>query len=649
MCGIAGYFHPNTARADTSLADRMLQSIAHRGPDDQGLMFLDVDSGKAYDCATPYSAMEMREKLPSVHGAQGFSHQLSFAHCRYSIVDLSPGGHQPMWDGSRRLCVSFNGEIYNYVELRDELQRAGYRFQSRSDTEVILAGYIHWGVGLFERMNGPWALSLYDTQARRLLLSRDRLGKAPLYFTRKDGAFCWASEIKALLSAFGPDRFRVRAQAVDDYVTEGWRDRDGTFWEGIEDFPPASYAWVENDGTLDVRRYWTLPDRSSREAPPEAAAAEKLRDLLVDAIRIRARADVPVAFELSGGMDSSSLVALAASELSDRVTTYTVEYDDPRVNEAPYARAVAARFGAKIDYRVIRPAHSDFWRDADEFVRLEEEPFHAPNLHTNQQLRRRMKADGARVVIGGAAGDEVLAGYAGEYLGPYLLHLLSRGNLAGFVREAGTNTEYRTGLRSAAELGMSTLFPEAWNGMLKARSGEARFMRECYVSPDQPGRRGHRPVSFSARMRDNMGRGKMNYWLRSANKANFGIPIEPRAPFLDFRVVDFVFSLPPEYLIRNGWHKWLLRQALARHLPEEVLWRRNKVGFPFPIVDWLIASRGYVEANLGDRTCPYIAFDGLMRRYEAFARTAPYTLWRLVSLGLWWRRVVEGRTISGVT
>lgn len=649
MCGIAGYYSLDAPLAGTGRLLEMLGTIAHRGPDDQGLLLVDAIAGKAMNCATPSSDLRIREVMPDAGSARNFSHQLAFAHCRYSIVDLTPGGHQPMWDKRGLVCVSFNGEIYNYVELRDELENRGRTFRTKSDTEVLLEGYLEWGTELFQRLNGQWALSLYESRTRKLLLARDRLGKVPLYYAVRDGRLYWASEIKAILAACGPNAFPVRSQAVDDYVVEGWRDRDGTFWEGIEDFPPASFAWANPDGGLEIHRFWELVSErmGTADISPEEAA-RRVGDILVEAIRIRVRADVPVAFELSGGMDSSSLVALAAQSLPDRLTSYTVEFSDPKYNEAPYAKAVVERFQGKVEYRALKPGHDDFWRDANQFIWMEEEPFHAPNLHTNQSLRRQMRADGSKVVISGAAGDEVLAGYAGEYFAPYLLYLLAKADVRRFMLEAKANTGYPPSFRNTVDLSMGLALPEFWKSLLRWRSGENGFLNKCYVAPSGVRQRPSGPRTFSARMRANMGHAKMNYWLRSANKSNFGIPIEPRAPFLDYRFVDFAFSLPPEYLIRDGWHKWILRKAMTGVLPEQVLWRRTKMGFPFPISDWLIASRQQIISNL-ENSNPYLNVAAIDDRYDVFARTNPFALWRLVSLGLWWRRVVEGRPLADAT
>ena len=647
MCGIAGYYRTDGPAEDPRTLRAMLDSIAHRGPDDQGLFFINMRTGSALDCATGASDPRIREALPDASTAQDFSHHLAFAHCRYSVVDPSSAGHQPMWDRSRRACVSFNGEIYNYVELRGELEGAGCRFHTRTDTEVVLAGYLQWGTDVFARLNGQWALALYDVEQKILLLSRDRLGKVPLYYAAQGGRLYWASEIKAIRAACGADAFSLRPDAVHEYVVRGWRDRDGTFWAGINDFPPASFARVEADLKLDFRTYWSPARGRMRASDLSAAeAVRSLRALLSDALRLRVRADVPVAFELSGGVDSSVLVALEAERAERKLTAYTIQFDDPQVDEEPFARAVAARLGDdRVDYRVLRAGGEDFWRNADRFVWLEEEPFHSPNLQTNQSLRARMKAEGARVVISGAAGDEVFAGYADEYLGPYLVQLAAGLRWGRFLREMSSNTEYPPTLHNGLRLAASAINPDL-AARFAGRNGEARMLEACYVPPGHLASGKSTPRGFDARMLANIGFAKMNYWLRSSNKANFGIPIEPRAPFLDYRIVDFAFSLPAEYLIRDGWHKWILRQTAKHLLPGQVLWRQRKAGFPFPLGAWLVASKAVVARNLSGLTCPYFDSATLLSRYGEFASKAPAALWRLVSLGLWWRRVIEGRGLD---
>ena len=642
MCGIAGYFSGRSVCHDRAAILGMARSIAHRGPDDEGFMLAQTETGHYFDYCGADSDARMRAVLPAVEGGVS-AHNLAFAHRRFAIVDPSPAGHQPMWDRDRQVCVAFNGEIYNYWELRAELEMLGRRFEGHSDTEILLAAYLEWGCNALAKCNGPLALALFDRRRGALLLARDRLGKAPLYYAHHAGRLLWASEIKTILAACPDQAFPVRSQAVDDYVVHGWRDLDGSFWEGIHDFPPASFAWVNQDLALEPQTYWCMLEPAAPLSLSPDEAAWHLRELLTDAVRLRLRADVPVAFELSGGMDSSALVALAANGLADRVATYTVKFGNGEHNEEPYARLVAERYRKRIDYHVLTPAQEDFWTTADAFFRAEEEPFHSPNLHTLQLQRRAIRADGIKVVISGSAGDEVLAGYATEYLLPYLRDLIGRGEWRQFWHEARMNSE----------IGLASLLRRALQDRLSRGLGQPlaglhlrRVLGHAYRAPDNIVRRGNKSQDFAGRVRDNLGRFMMNYWLRSGNKVSFAIPVEPRAPFLDYRVVEFALSLPPQYLIHDGWQKWLLRKAMGDLLPQEVAWRRRKMGFPFPHTAWLQYSRPTVSALLADTHCPYIDARALMKRYDALAVSHPLPLWRLICLSLWWRRMVTNHAID---
>lgn len=648
MCGIAGYLSAQGHLVDRRQLIDMARIMRHRGPDDEGFVLIDSNGGSSINLSGAESEERIQSRLRRVEDEDlNFPHDIALAHRRYSVIDLSPDGHQPMWDADSRACVSFYGEIYNYVELREELEKAGATFRTRSDTEVILQSYIAWGTDAFKRFNGPFAIALYDVRSRALLLCRDRIGKASFYYTEKDGRFFWATEIKAFLKIFGAGSFTVRDQAVYDFIHAGLRDFDGTFWAEINDFPPGCFARVKCDLTLEIESYWSLPNRrlSTRQIDaPEAI--QEFRSLLLDATRIRCRADVPVAFELSGGMDSSALVALAAANISEKITTYTVKNQEAHSDEEPYAKLVQQHYQHKINYRVITPEKDDFWQQADEFVWNQEEPFHSPNLQTNQQQHKLMRKEGARVTITGAAGDEVLAGYVGDYFGPYLKYLLSKRDMLGLGREVFRNSEISpmSVIRIAAA---KALLPE-WASAIASRP---KVESECSFNEVFSGRgmieRIRPSASFSDIMTQNMAEWKMNYWLRSGSKADFGTPIEARAPFLDPRIVDFCFRLPPEYLIRDGWHKWILRQAVKDLLPEAVLWRRKKMGFPFPIREWLMHSKNLVIANLAGVDCAYVAGGQLRDSYDDLAHGAPLLLWRLISLSLWWRKVIEGRQICG--
>src|SRR4051812_41621161 len=257
MCGIAGYAVDQSSPPSEGFATAltMLSTLRRRGPDDEGLAAVDLRNGTVEALRTAETALGAGPTLRPAEQVQAFPHRIALGHTRFSIVDLSPSGHQPFGSDDGQVWLTFNGEVYNYVEVRDTLAAAGHRFRTTSDTEVLLHAYLEWGVGCFERLHGFWALALYDAREGRVLLARDRMGKAPLYLARHRGALWWASEIKALRAACGRDAFAVRAQAVSDFVADGLRDvHDLTFFEGITTFPRASYGWVGPDGEVAPER-----------------------------------------------------------------------------------------------------------------------------------------------------------------------------------------------------------------------------------------------------------------------------------------------------------------------------------------------------------------------------------------------------------
>jgi asparagine synthase (glutamine-hydrolysing) len=623
---------------------RMARSIRHRGPDDEGFALIDTATGKEWNASGRESNPVVRENLPVLDDrTESFPHNLALSHRRYSIVDLSPSGHQPMWDSRSEVCVSFNGEIYNYIELREELGKVGHRFSTNTDTEVLLKGYIEWGTDVFQKLTGPWALALYDKNKKKVLLSRDRIGKMPLYYAVRGNQLYWASEIKAILQAQPAFTMSIREQAIDDFLIHGWRDIDGTFWKDIHDFPPASYAWVENELTLSIHPFWQLPEtrlNTNEISIPEARS--KLQDTLSDAVRIRLRSDIPVAFELSGGMDSSSLVALATGHSKQPLDTYTVRFSEAGANEEPFARMVADLYSDNINYKVIQPGPNDFWQGANNFIWLQEEPFHSPNVFTTHNLRKLIKNDGAGVLINGAGGDEVFAGYSAEYFIPYLRYLFHKGKLHSVIRELMSYSETTISRFMLKRIKNAfTLRPPKDNG-----ASTNQILKDIYLKGSNVQTRAPKSILFSNRMKENMTHRMMNYWLRVGNKSTYGIPLEPRLPFLDHRIVELGFTLPPEYLIHHGWHKWILREATKKILPKGVVWRKQKMGFPFPMAEWLATSKPIAQKLLMDVECPYFNFSKLPHSYDDLLVKNPNILWRLIILGLWWKRVIQNDTVA---
>jgi asparagine synthase (glutamine-hydrolysing) len=646
MCGIAGYVlrSPNARRAAT-LRDA-LRRMAHRGPDDEGLAFFDPGAGRSWNFVTEKSDPRV-EGAVRLAGGEAFPHRAAFGHRRFSIVGVDARGHQPMWTADGAVCVSVNGEIYNYRELREELAELGHRFHSASDSEVLAVAYREWGTECFARLNGFFAASVYDAERRRVLLARDRLGVAPLYVTETFEGVLWASEVRALRVLADEARFTVRDQSVVDFVAWQRRDyHDSTFWNEITTLPSASFAWVDGERGLETTRYWSLPRERARAADVDPAdAARKLRALLDDATRLRLRADVPAAVQISGGMDSSAVLALVANH-AKRVSAFTVKFPDPRHNEEPYARAVVRRFRDQVDYHVFEPPDDHLLDAADEFVESIGEPFHSPNLYTANQIWRRMADAGYRVNLYGAGGDEVLAGYVGDHFYPYLRYLVRRHGFAHARRELCALSE-----RSPGFLGADYLVRA-----VRAVPGTQQIYRRLRA-PWWPGGDAFRPPagiaarsgpseSIEPRMLELASDQLLNYWLRIDSQNSMTVPLELRAPFLDYRVVEFAFALPLELLMRDGWMKWLLRMAMRDLLPDEITWRRTKGGFPFPIGPWLLRHEQRILAMIAGLDCPYLDPRVLASEWQSTARRDPNRMWSLVSLAFWWKRCIQGDALA---
>jgi asparagine synthase (glutamine-hydrolysing) len=624
MCGIAGIVDLERRPIDSALLLSMSRSIAHRGPDDEGYVLIDEAGAGFKNYCGETSPSEIQEQMPLLAEGDGTIQgaNIGLAQRRFSIIDLSAGGHQPMFDRQRSCCIVFNGEIYNYLELRDQLAAQGVAFYTNSDTEVLLEAYKAWGPDCFSRLNGFWALALYDFRQKRLIFSRDRIGKKPLYWTRVESRLYFASEIKALLKI--PEvnaRKAVHEESIYSWLMFGRKDLNfTTCFEGIYSFPSAAWAYVQEDFPRPMRTFWRLPEERFDESELRTAEViTDLRELLEDSVRIRLRADVPLSVELSGGLDSSTLVAVAAKLTNRKITTYTVRFPEKESNEEPFARSVAERY--QTDYHVLESPISNFWSQILPFTYLEEEPYHSPNQQTNQVIWAQMRREDIKVSLSGAGGDEDFAGY-GQYLVPFQAENLIRGRFGAYTSHALKYSASRTHLKTF-------LYPvlRILKGSFRKVSGSKGRRRQDYYTGKQFSIGQMDPLTLTEALYNDMTNTLMPYWLRSSERAYMGLPLEVRAPLLDYRLVEFAFRLPLSYLIRDGWQKWILRKAVEDILPNDVVWRRQKLGFPFPYPRFFKLNRKIVDLILSRSRNPYLDFS----RASKFS-----THWNTLSFILWY-------------
>lgn len=665
MCGIVGYFNPVKAFERLEQLDCATRLISHRGPDDEGFAVFNLSTNSRRQYVGPDSPDLLKQQYPCITRAAVFPHHLAFGFRRFSIVDLSERGHQPFWSEDRSLCLIFNGEIYNYLELQEELRKCGRTFRTNCDTEVLLAGYQEWGMEVLKKCNGPVAMVLYDSRQRRLFMARDRIGKAPLYYAVHQGTLCWASEIKAILSMTGQSAFAINEQAVYDYINFGWRDiENNTFWQGIHTLEAACWTSLEVDKPptyerlhAALNRYWDFPrQRLSPKDIPFKEAVACFREIFTNAVKIRARADAKVAFSLSGGLDSSSIVSVAASSLPQSFRTYSIKFPGSEFDEEPLAQLVYERYSRKIDYQIHTPTKKDFWEQANDLIWQVEEPFHYPDIEQFQAYLRNARADSYKVVLVGGGGDELLMGYY-DYFFPVIKYLGDHHRFLPMV----TNLFLKSSIwpKYCVRKRLSILQRALSNdgGWLRQYSPFSFFNRSgkedgsVYLKQEQfseriVSRKNFAPQYFDERVTGYLSHWLMNYWLRNADKTYFAVPVETRRPFLDYRLVDYVLALPPEYLLNYGWTKFILRKSMQGMMPRQIVWCRKKRGMPFDSAAWFRHAKSTVQGHLNSvADNPYINVPAVMNNYDRLIHQDPALLWRTISLGLWWKRVIEKKTL----
>ncbi|MCU0241543.1 MAG: asparagine synthase (glutamine-hydrolyzing) [Vicinamibacteria bacterium] len=644
MCGIAGIISRDSRHLDALAA--MVAAQRHRGPDDEGYLFAGGSPARVWPFGGPSSPTSLN--LSPVPARAPSAAHIALGHRRLAILDLSPAGHQPMATPDGRYFLIYNGEIYNYIELRDELRGLGYSFHTGNDGEVLLAAYAAWGAQALPRLNGMWSFAIYDTVAARLFCARDRFGVKPFHYYHNDTLFAFASEIKGLLAHPAVPR-RPHAPSVLGFLTRGHLDEGAqTFLEDIFSLPAGHQLALEvPHGRPQVSRWYELPQAGVR-----AASVDEFRTLLEDAVRLRLRSDVDVGTCLSGGLDSSALVALTARHHDaaggGRRRAFSIVYADHELDESSYIRDVVAATGVIAEQTTATAA--ELWADLAALTRAQDEPIPSPGPYSHWRVMALAHRAGMKVLLDGQGADELLAGY--EYhFGPFLRETL---------RERGLLRAWREARGAAAVTGRPLPF---WLALLGyhalplpayvQRMAVNRFathgrLSEKAIAPgwqawlrDLPGER-HRPQpSLRAERAAGLTRTSLPALLRYEDRNSMAFGIETRTPFLDYRLVELGLGLPCEALMRDGWTKSILREAMRGLIPDSVRLRRRKLGFPTPERRFLseLAPQIRLMLGAGARIEEYVRKDALsaMMNAPAPSFSRQRGLWRLVALEAWLR------------
>ncbi|HLV85910.1 MAG TPA: asparagine synthase (glutamine-hydrolyzing) [Candidatus Sulfotelmatobacter sp.] len=636
MCGIAGIFEfDRTKQIDPGVLRRMCSTIAHRGPDDEGF-YIDGNLG-----------MAMR---------------------RLSIIDLK-SGHQPISNEDGTAWIVFNGEIYNQSVLREQLEKSGHRFRSRSDTEVIVHLYEEYGVECLKHLDGMFAFAIWDAKQHQLMVARDRLGIKPLYFYLTSERMVFASEIKTIFATGLRPEFR-RA-SLPEYLSFGYLSGAETFYEGVRKLMPGHYMVIDRSGESIVRQYWDLSVPADENQSEEHYYVETYRELLERAVRSHLMSDAPVGVFLSGGIDSSAIAALMTRLNPTPINTFSVGYAEEQYSELPYARLVSQHLGS--NHREIQVSQNEFFKVLPKLIWHEDEPIVWPSS-VSLYFVARLAQQHAKVVLTGEGSDETLGGYS-RY---------------GFtIRNAVYDRLYRRCLPQAARYRVRHFISSS----SRLDAGVRRKLSHTFLARDGQSWASFYFDNFFSAFNVDEQRGilqedlanafepasshrhVLNYWNNSSgdmlqrllytdiktylvellmkqDNMSMAASVESRVPFLDHKLVEFAMSIPQRFQLRGSVGKNVLKTAMKGLLPDSIL-HRKKLGFPTPWSRWLAGPRlELIDKLLSEpRSSERQLFrpravERLFAEHKSRYRDNTDRIWRLLNLELWHRVCIEGEPVS---
>jgi asparagine synthase (glutamine-hydrolysing) len=587
MCGFVLFYSPTEFKFDPELLENMTNQLIHRGPDDYGYAFIG-----------PEKQVIWHDASPSVIYSRG----VAMGHRRLSILDLSVAGRQPFYSPDKRYWMVYNGEVYNYCELRDELKGLGHHFYTSTDTEVVLVAFKQWGKGCLNRFNGMWAFVIWDTKTETLFVSRDRFGIKPLYYFRMDNKWFFASEIKALFKH--PSIIAKANKAhIFRYLWSVQRPENAeTFFKDIYSVPPASFLEIKTE-TVAMHRYWSLPEYSNTLKVSHEDKCRQFVDLLRDSVRLRLRSDVKVGTMLSGGLDSTSISCMINELLSNQGNKITSIPDMQQAFSASYPNLwndeteKVDELGRALHINVekVYPINEDVKRIFKNVINAIEEPFGGNMPQVQYMLMHRAKAKGIKVTLNGHGPDEMLAGYPLRHCALVAIEYLNKLLLGKFYSEY-INMKSLHGI-NLQDLIYSFFFnfsPASGNLMRNILRNSKRkyFNKKLFTQ--------YHPDSFRSLDKTTGGRTVLDRRLRREffteivpptlqieDRISMSASIESRVPFLDYRIVEFAFGLSDSDRINKGVTKYLLRNAMKDYLPPSIRNDNKKLFFNGDILTWM--------------------------------------------------------------
>ncbi len=598
MCGISGIIDLSTKHIPVEKIKKMNDLISYRGPDGEGFYYDDF---------------------------------IALGHRRLSIIDLSSAGAQPMVYDSESLILTFNGEIYNYIEVRSELSKKGYAFRSATDSEVILAAYKEWGRDCVTRFNGMWAICIYDRSKREVFLSRDRFGIKPLYFSRVSQQFAFGSEIKQLL-LFQKEVQINEYMLLQKLVCHLENHTNLTLFENVRSLQSGhNLVYNLQTGSYTISKYYSLKRDSTISGLDLEQSTLSFKEVFEDSIRLRLRSDVTVGTCLSGGLDSSA-VALFSARLhgmnsTEKFQAINAKSTEKARDESRYAEIVANHLD--LELHVVEPQYEDFLNSMDRVLLTQEEPFGSPSMFMGYHVFKKAREINCTVMLNGQGGDEILLGYE-RYFVP-ALHNMS------LYRKIMDSYKYYSNSRLSL---FHTLAYHFYFGSFSVR--KAKLIKSSYVKNNYIDNTDFSPLKeivesggdiFSMQVNE-ITKTQLPKLLRYEDRNSMAHSIETRLPFLDYKLVEAALSIKPKFKINEGWSKFILRNMIDKDMPNEIVWRKQKLGFESPENQWLTRFQdGMKEEIRGSQILEkYCNRSALLKNFETLGN---WDKWLYFNIARW--------------
>ncbi len=621
MCGIAGVISKNNSLSLKETVFAMSQAIKHRGPDGEGFAFFsNTKSIPVFSNETPQINKESHSFLfnpnTSIQNIES-NYEIAFAHRRLSIIDLSESGHQPMCDTQGDYWITFNGEVYNYIELREELKNKGHVFVTQTDTEVVLEAYKEWGVECLQKFNGMFAFTLLDKKNNQVFCARDRVGVKPFYYSNTNKAFAFASEYKAFIkSKLIP--FEINETQQFDFIVNGnLENTEQSLFKGINELKPSHYlVYNLRTHTFQVSNYYSLP-KQTLNIKSELEIIQTIEEKLLNAINLRLRSDVEVGSCLSGGLDSSIIAGVSKHlQPNKQMKLFTAVFPNELFDETNYAKQVSDFVGG--NWKTVSPTADDFFKDIDELNYYQDLPVWSTSTYSQHRVMKLASENNIKVVLDGQGADELFGGYSHHYMALWK-EQFSFKNIND-SKQTIPNAYKLFGkvlLKDAFGLSVdySNYFHSDKKQFGKSKNEKLKSTLNAQLAADYHGR--------------------LKSYLKCEDRCSMAFGIESRVPFADdVELVDYLFSIKGREKIQKGISKYLLRKASKNYIPNTIYARRDKIGFETPVQKWFLPHKKQMINEISSQL-NFIDIDYLASNFEILLMHKPNFVVRLYSLAIW--------------